>query len=168
MATLNDTVSDYKVQSDTLAAGIISLRSESIGINSSIHAISGSLPAVMDGVQALGPLIKTESTKISSQMHQDGQVLRQNISHLENQMDASFLSQKSQLERIESHIAHRFQEDERLRRLEEILVSMELADLLGRQVSPKPPCLLKTKSHLLSSMTVPRGISVVLLQNQTI
>jgi hypothetical protein len=168
LATLNDTVSDYRIQSDTLAAGIISLRSESASINASIHAVSGSSPAVLDGVQALSPLIETESTKISSQIHHDGQILRQNISYLEKQIDDSFLSQKSQLERIESHLVYRFQEDKRLRRLEEILAGLELTDLPRRQVSPKPPCLLKTKSHLLSSMTVPHGISVVLLQNQTI
>jgi hypothetical protein len=114
------------------------LRSEATGINASIDTVNQSLPTIMEGVQALGPLIETESRNISSQMQRDGRTLNQNISHLENQIGASFLSQKSQLERIEAHLANRLQ-DERLRRVEEILAGLELGDPPGRQVRLNPP-----------------------------
>jgi hypothetical protein len=133
LANLSNAVSDHAIQSDTVAAGVLSLRSEATGINASIHAVNQSLPTITEEVEALGPLIETESRNISSRMWQDGRALNQNISHLENQMEASFLFQKSQLERIEAHLANRSQ-DERLRRVEGILADLELTDPPGRQV----------------------------------
>jgi hypothetical protein len=122
----------------------------------------------MEGVQALGPLIKNESRNISSQMQRDGRTLNQNISHLENQMGASFLSQTSQLERIEAHLANRLQ-DERLRRVEEIMAGLELTDPPGRHVRLNSPFhCLDLLLTLPPSMTVPRAIWVVLSQSQIV
>jgi hypothetical protein len=148
LANLSDAVSDHRIQSDTVAAGVMLLRSETTGINSSIDTVNQSLPTIMEGVQALGPLIETESRNISSQMQRDGRTLNQNISHLENQMGASFLSQKSQLERIEAHLANRLQ-DERLRRVEEILAGLELTN------PPGPQFRLNSPSHCFGSASDP-------------
>ena len=106
----------------------------------------------------MGPLIETESRNISGQMQRDERTLNQNISHLENQMVTSFLSQKSQLERIEAHLANRLQ-DARLRRVEEILAGLELTDPPGRQVRLAPrPTVLDLLLTLPPSMTVPRAM----------
>jgi hypothetical protein len=138
LANLSDAGSDHRVQSNTVAAGVLLLCSEATGINASIQTVNQSLPTIMEGVQAMGPLIETESRNISGQMRRDGRTLNQNISHLENQMVTSFLFQKSQLERIEAHLSNRLQ-DERLRRVEEILAGLELTDPPGRQVRLDSP-----------------------------
>ncbi|KAE8450796.1 hypothetical protein EG329_005709 [Mollisiaceae sp. DMI_Dod_QoI] len=132
LANLSDAVCDNRIQSDTVAAGVMLLRSEATSINASINTMNQSLPMITEEFHALGPLIATESRNILSQMQRDGRALNQNMSHLENQIGASLLSQKSQLERIEAHLYNRLQ-DERLARVEEILAGLELTGSPGRE-----------------------------------
>ena len=104
-----------------------------VGLRTSVLTATQSLPTIVDGVQALGPLIETETRNISTHLLHDGQMTRQNVSHLRNRMESSFMSQTGQLDRIEAHLTQRV-ENERLRRIEEILIGLTLSESPGRQV----------------------------------
>ena len=134
LTTIQDTISDCRTQSNDISTGVVSIQSEMMNLKAYVETANQSLPTIMDGIQALGPLIKTETRSISGQFLQDGRIIRQNISLLQNHVEKSFLSQRHQLDRIEARL-NQAKEDERLKRIEEVLAGLELTESPGTNVS---------------------------------
>lgn len=133
-------VFDHTEKSDVLMGGISALQSDTTRMSVSVSSIQQSLPAIMDGVQDLGPLIKTQISTVSDQVNQDQLIVQHNLSSLEDRVETFSSHQRLVLERIESRLVQKQQEDARLSRVEEILAHLQLTDLSTHQVKAPSHC----------------------------